>query len=122
MANGEPDRAESTEREEPDTKEGRRGLRDTISSTIPLEHVASSVFVVGRQSKTSTGSRLQSTVSLSKDSNLPGLSSQATLGRNSQFYNLTDEDREKLGGIEYRSLKVLLKIVIGRYLASPSYV
>lgn len=57
--------------------------------------------------------RLTSAVSLSKDSNLPGLSSQATLGRNSQFYNLTTEDRERLGGIEYRSLKLLLKIVIG---------
>ncbi|PLB50276.1 cation transporter [Aspergillus steynii IBT 23096] len=109
-------RAESTEREEPDTKEGRRSLRDTISSSgIPLEHVASSVFVIGKKPKPSSESRLQSTISLSKDSNLPGLSSQATLGRNSQFYNLTDEDREKLGGIEYRSLKILLKIVIGYF-------
>lgn len=42
---------------------------------------------------------------------LPNISSQATQGRNSQFYNLTAEDQEKLGGIEYRSLKLLLKIV-----------
>lgn len=59
--------------------------------------------------------RMTSTVSLSKNSNLPGLSSQATLGRNSQFYNLTTEDRERLGGVEYRSLKLLLKIVVGYF-------
>ena len=39
------------------------------------------------------------------------LSHHATLGRNSDFRNLTSDDREKLGGIEYRSLKLLLKIV-----------
>ncbi|KAI9373817.1 cation transporter [Aspergillus egyptiacus] len=54
-------------------------------------------------------------VSLSRDSNLPGLSSQATLGRNSQFLNLTAKDRERLGGVEYRSLRLLLKIVIGYF-------
>lgn len=42
---------------------------------------------------------------------MPNISSQATQGRNSQFYHLTAEDRERLGGIEYRSLKLLLKIV-----------
>lgn len=42
---------------------------------------------------------------------LPQLSSQVTIGRNSAFYNLTADDRERLGGIEYRSLKLLLKIV-----------
>lgn len=44
---------------------------------------------------------------------LPQLSSQMSIGRNSAFYNMTAEDREKLGGIEYRSLKLLLKIVAG---------
>lgn len=39
------------------------------------------------------------------------LSRQATVGRNSEFHNLTKQDRERLGGIEYRSLKLLLKIV-----------
>ncbi|CVL08809.1 probable potassium transporter TRK-1 [Fusarium mangiferae] len=43
---------------------------------------------------------------------VPFLSRQATLGRNSQFKNLTSHDREILGGIEYRSLKLLLKIVV----------
>ncbi|KAF5532610.1 potassium transporter TRK-1 [Fusarium napiforme] len=56
---------------------------------------------------------------ISSDSNrqpaindVPFLSHQATLGRNSQFKNLTSHDREILGGIEYRSLKLLLKIVV----------
>lgn len=54
--------------------------------------------------------------SLSRSSaNLPYLSTHATIGRNSQFYNLSTEDREQLGGIEYRSLKLLLKIVVGEY-------
>jgi hypothetical protein len=44
---------------------------------------------------------------------MPYLSSQATIGRNSQFQNLTKEDRELLGGLEYRALKLLLKIVVG---------
>ncbi|KAJ0424492.1 cation transport protein-domain-containing protein [Aspergillus carlsbadensis] len=60
-------------------------------------------------------SQTRPAISLSKDSNLPGLSSQATLGRNSQFLNLTAEDRERLGGIEYRSLRLLLKIVMGYF-------
>lgn len=42
----------------------------------------------------------------------PYLSFQPTLGRNSQFVgDLTDEEREELGGIEYRSLKTLSLIL-----------
>lgn len=47
---------------------------------------------------------------------LPWLSRQVTVGRNSNFYGLSVKDREHLGGIEYRSLKVLLKILVGRFL------
>ncbi|KAA8649834.1 putative potassium uptake transporter [Aspergillus tanneri] len=104
---------DSIDKADTETEGNRRGVSGTSSSGFPLERVASSVFVLGRQPRTSEEPRLRSAVSLSNDSNLPGLSSQATLGRNSQFYNLTDEDRERLGGIEYRSLKLLLKIVIG---------
>ncbi|CRL31292.1 Cation transporter [Penicillium camemberti] len=35
--------------------------------------------------------------------------------RNSQFHNLSAKDPETLGGIEYRSLKLLLKIVVGYF-------
>jgi len=40
------------------------------------------------------------------------LSWQPTLGRNSNFIDLTEEQREELGGIEYRSLKTLAVILV----------
>jgi len=45
---------------------------------------------------------------------MPYLSYQPTLGRNSQFVDLTDEQRDELGGIEYRSLKLLYRVLTGR--------
>lgn len=33
------------------------------------------------------------------------------IGRNGQFFDLTDEERERLGGVEYRSLRILFVIV-----------
>ncbi|KAJ5102350.1 hypothetical protein NUU61_004572 [Penicillium alfredii] len=50
-----------------------------------------------------------------KQLDLPKISTLVTIGRNSQFHNLSTEDRERLGGIEYRSLKLLLKIVTGYF-------
>lgn len=87
--------------------------------------VASSIFVIGserrrRERRNSLSSQQQQSqpqpVSLNE---MPFLSRQATLGRNSQFRNLTSEDREELGGIEYRSLKLLLKIVVGECASFP---
>ena len=46
---------------------------------------------------------------------LPKLSDQATLGRNSSFHHLSPEDRESLGGSEYKALKLLLKTVLGYF-------
>lgn len=45
------------------------------------------------------------------------LSAHAIMGRNSNFVNLSEEDRDRLGGIEYRSLKLLLKIVLSYYVS-----
>ena len=42
----------------------------------------------------------------------PYLSWQPTIGRNSAFVDLTEEQREELGGIEYRSLKTLAIILV----------
>ncbi|KAI9827693.1 MAG: hypothetical protein M1819_006894 [Sarea resinae] len=42
----------------------------------------------------------------------PYLSYQPTIGRNSAFVDLTEEQREELGGIEYRALKTLAMILI----------
>ncbi|KAL4808403.1 cation transporter [Aspergillus unguis] len=82
-------------------------------SDLSLYRVAAVQFAPSISS--ARGSKIRPAVSLSRDANLPGLSSQATLGRNSQFLNLTLEDRERLGGAEYRSLRLLLKIVIGYF-------
>ena len=45
------------------------------------------------------------------------LSTDAILGRNSHFTNLTEEDRNWLGGIEYRALKLLLKVILSYYVS-----
>nr|POE72759.1 low-affinity potassium transport protein [Quercus suber] len=47
-----------------------------------------------------------------EDSGLPYLSWEPTVGRNSFFIGLTQEQRNELGGIEYRALKTLLYINI----------
>ncbi|TKX23812.1 putative cation transport protein 1 [Elsinoe australis] len=81
------------------------------SARKSVETLASTLFVLGRsksEQKTTTSSTLPR-----RSSDLPNLSRQVTLGRNSSFHNLTSQDREVLGGIEYRSLKLLLKITIG---------
>ncbi|KAM5520131.1 low-affinity potassium transport protein [Fusarium oxysporum f. sp. phaseoli] len=89
------------------------GLKITVSRSMDrFAGVASSFLVLGSQTAPQPRA-------LSSDSNrqpaindVPLLSRQATLGRNSQFKNLTSHYREILGGIEYRSLKLLLKIVV----------
>lgn len=43
---------------------------------------------------------------------IPYLSWEPTVGRNSAFVDLTEEQREELGGIEYRSLKTLAVILV----------
>lgn len=45
-------------------------------------------------------------------SNLPYLSFSTTLGRNSTFYDLTEEQRKELGGVEYRALRLLAVILV----------
>lgn len=46
---------------------------------------------------------------------MPYLSYNPTMGRNSNFVGLTLEQREELGGIEYRSLRTLALIVLGYF-------
>lgn len=38
-----------------------------------------------------------------------------TIGRNSTFVHLTDEQKEELGGVEYRAVKLLIKIIVLYY-------
>ncbi|KPM37178.1 Low-affinity potassium transport protein [Neonectria ditissima] len=81
--------------------------------------VASSMFILGntesrtesrKERRPSLGSRQPT---LAED--FPQLSREVTVGRNSSFHNMTSQDREELGGIEYRSLKLLLKIVLSYF-------
>jgi hypothetical protein len=43
---------------------------------------------------------------------VPYISFSAVVGRNSRFHDLTEEQMDELGGVEYRGLRVLLYIVI----------
>lgn len=51
-------------------------------------------------------------VNTPRDIPAPYLSWQPTIGRNSFFVGLTEEQREELGGIEYRALKALALILV----------
>ncbi|KAJ4267541.1 hypothetical protein NW762_003648 [Fusarium torreyae] len=74
--------------------------------------VAASILILGSDpSRPRRNSASASSQQLPELNSQPFLSRQATIGRNSQFHNLTAQDRKLLGGIEYRSLKLLLKIV-----------
>ncbi|ORY69786.1 cation transport protein-domain-containing protein [Pseudomassariella vexata] len=60
--------------------------------------------------------RIKTALSHNKDQDsMPYLSWQPTLGRNSEFLDLTEEQREELGGIEYRSLKTLAVVMTGYF-------
>ncbi|CAK7228105.1 low affinity potassium transporter [Sporothrix bragantina] len=50
-----------------------------------------------------------------EDEPTPYLSWEPTLGRNSAFLGLSEEQREELGGIEYRSLKTLALVLFSYY-------
>jgi len=58
-----------------------------------------------------TFEQLRTAFSRDKDDITPYLSWQPTLGRNSAFPDLNEEQREELGGIEYRSLKTLALVL-----------
>ncbi|KAK8117500.1 uncharacterized protein PG998_005781 [Apiospora kogelbergensis] len=61
-------------------------------------------------------SRIKTALSQHKENDpAPYLSWQPTIGRNSEFLDLSEEQREELGGIEYRSLKTLAIVVTGYF-------
>ncbi|KAH8591059.1 cation transport protein-domain-containing protein [Bisporella sp. PMI_857] len=51
-----------------------------------------------------------------QDYGTPYLTWEPTVGRNSEFTDLSEEQREELGGIEYRALKTLALILVLYYL------
>lgn len=82
-----------------------------LATARSIQNVARSVLVLG--SHASSERRDASVSQFPHPSDLPTLSKQVTIGRNSRLYNLTEDDKEKLGGIEYRALKMLIKIIPG---------
>lgn len=62
--------------------------------------------------RTRTLTRIRSALSQNKEHDMPYLSYNPTIGRNSNFVGLTLEQREELGGIEYRSLRTLALILL----------
>ncbi len=66
--------------------------------------------------RTGTFSSNRSSRNKDKDKEIPYLSWQPTIGRNSAFIDLTEEQREELGGIEYRALKTLALVLVCKYM------
>ena len=63
------------------------------------------------RSRIPTFQSIKTALSKDKDEGIPYLSWEPTVGRNSAFVDLTEAQREELGGIEYRSLKSLALIL-----------
>ncbi|EMC93911.1 hypothetical protein BAUCODRAFT_36363 [Baudoinia panamericana UAMH 10762] len=98
------------------------GVRDRVGrvlSGISQRHNRSRgppVLTGVRRTVTQTLSSLTTARSRERDDDpMPYLSWQATTGRNSAFLGLTPAQREELGGIEYRALKTLAKILIAYF-------
>ncbi|CAI6089133.1 unnamed protein product [Clonostachys chloroleuca] len=87
-----------------------------LMTTRSLERAATSILALGHTPPPAPPKhRASNTITQPKALVLPQLNHQVTIGRNSQFYNLTSIDREVLGGIEYRALKLLLKFIVGYF-------
>lgn len=88
------------------------GLQITASKSIDrVANVAASLLLLGSETAPRPRSVNSTSIQQPALNDIPQLSRQATIGRNSHFKNLTEHDREVLGGIEYKTLKLLLKIV-----------
>lgn len=67
---------------------------------------------LSRMRRRQTFDTIRGVLTRDRDDDAPYLSWQPTLGRNSQFIGeLSDDQKEELGGIEYRSLKTLALIL-----------
>ncbi|KAF6837262.1 potassium ion transporter [Colletotrichum plurivorum] len=81
-------------------KDKNKTQDDATTSDDPLTRVRSRVDTI------------RSALTRDKVEDMPYLSFTPTLGRNSAFPGLTQEQREELGGIEYRSLRTLAVILL----------
>jgi Cation transport protein len=51
---------------------------------------------------------------------LPYFTFTPTVGRNSLFFDLTEDQRDELGGVEYRAVKTLLWVLLGKHFHTRS--
>lgn len=86
---------------------GNLKLRNTRHRTTP----SSGIAISAARSRATTFATART--SQSRDP-MPYLSWTPTIKRNSAFIDLTEEQREELGGIEYRALKTLAFILVGK--------
>lgn len=113
------EREQTIEEEDEGDDQGR--LRNSISKLMsPIKHRRTRSGGVNISDRKSTVGRTFTSLTTARSRDrmedpMPYLSWQPTLGRNSQFVNLTAEQREELGGVEYRALKTLAKILIGYF-------
>jgi potassium uptake Trk family protein len=118
-AHREREQAAQAAEEETDENGGSRFGLDRIMSPLRHRHTRSHGVNIGDRKSTFARTFNTLTTMATKEKNIddpmPYLSWQPTLGRNSAFVNLTEEQREELGGIEYRALKTLVKVLCGYF-------
>ncbi|RMZ81610.1 hypothetical protein DV737_g2455, partial [Chaetothyriales sp. CBS 132003] len=85
---------------------------DSGPRTFPRVHDEHGSRPRPRLRRPSTLSNFRRTATTRSIEAAPYLSYQPTVGRNSFFVNLTQAQREELGGIEYRALKTLAAILV----------
>lgn len=86
--------------------------RNRRLSNAETEGPTSSMDLRHRSKSKSFASFLSKSHETQERDPMPYLSWTPTVGRNSAFVDLTEEQREELGGIEYRSLKLLAIILV----------
>ena len=87
---------------------------ESTAHSAPTRRDSESPEGLRRRDRTRTFASFLTTSKTEPRDPMPYLTYQPTMGRNSNFVNLTEEQREELGGIEYRALK-LLAIVLCVY-------
>lgn len=108
--------------EEPDRRkrdelvENTMAITNTFFSPLRFRKNRKSAVDKGKEplhlKRKNTINVIKTALSREKLEDAPYLSWQPTMGRNSQFVGLNEEQRDELGGIEYRSLKTLALILL----------
>lgn len=90
----------------------RMDTRPTVRDTADLNETSTLGGIARRGTLTGI---FRSLTQEQDRSTAPYLSWNATVGRNSNFVDLTEEQRDELGGIEYRALKTLAVVLVAYY-------